>query len=97
MSLGKRTVRERSAIDYHQSTAVMAVANAVEYVQKQRGNVLSNEEYAEIELAGIATLYIALLELSGFTDDEDRQKRIMDNARKLATEKLGVDLEVEQI
>lgn len=95
--MGVRTVRERNAIEYHTSTATMALANAIEYAQKQRGSVLPPEEYAEIELTSLATMYMVLLDLSGFTDDEKRQKKIMEAAQKVASEKLSLDLETEVV
>ena len=96
-NLGKRTVRERAAIEYHRDTAVMTMAQAVEHAQKQRGGVLPLAEYAELELTAIAAMYMVLMDLSGFSDDPARQERIMEAARKLASEKMKTEFEVEAL
>jgi hypothetical protein len=76
---------------------MVAMAQAVEYAQKQRNTVLPDAEYAELELTAIATLYMVLLDLSGFTENEALQQRIMNEARRLASEKMKIEYEVEAL
>lgn len=92
---GKYIDRKRAAARYHRDLVGVNVAKGLELSQRQRGELLTQAEHDEIELTAILSVYMVMLNVSGLVDDETAQARILEKARKHASEKLEIDLDAE--
>lgn len=87
--------RKRAAAKYHRDLVGVNVAKGLEISQRQRGELLTPTEHDELELTAILAVYMVMLNVTKLVEDEPAQARILDKARKLASEKLSVELEAE--
>jgi len=87
--------RKRAAAQYHRDLVGVNVAKGLEISQRQRGELLTPAEHDELELTAILAVYMVMLNVTKLVEDEPAQARILDKARKLASEKLSVELEAE--
>ena len=87
--------RKRAAAQYHRDLVGVNVAKGLEISQRQRGELLTPTEHDELELTAVLTVYMVMLNVTKVVDDEVAQARILERARRLASDKLGVELEAE--
>lgn len=91
----KHIEKKQQAARYHRDLTGVNMAKGLELSQKQRGPLLSAVEYNELEMTAALTVYMVQLHVSGLINDEQAQRRMVDRARKLASQKLGIDLDAE--
>jgi hypothetical protein len=87
--------RKRAAAQYHRDLVGVNLAKGLEISQRQRGEMLTPVEHDELELTAVLAVYMVMLNVTKVVDDEPAQARILEKARKMASDKLGVELETE--
>lgn len=87
--------RKKAAATYHSDYTGVNVARGLELSQKARGDLFTAREYAELEAVSLLAVYMVHVNVTGIVNDEALQARLVERARKMAEEKLGVALEAE--
>jgi hypothetical protein len=87
--------RKKAAATYHTDYTGVNIARGLELSQKARGDLFTPREYSELEAVSLLAVYMVHINVTGIVNDEALQARLVERARKMAEEKLGIPLDAE--